>query len=182
MKDIEFIIRNNYDAVVSLYREYGINKQPNVQNTLDAYVVYGEPFLMRLFEIASDEQEHFLGKIGEKIKGGIAKRKDKKAAEKPLTEEEEQAKKAAKGKKWENFKNGFNQVTGLVAGSGLPGILGGLIGEGGSGGGNGGSTDPKPPAPDEKKIMGMSQPLFIGLCVVVLLVGILAFSQSGKSK
>lgn len=159
---IAALIKENPQAVSQLYRDHGVMyKVPDVQTTLDLIAVYGEPFLMQLYNLHSDS---FLG-IGLLVNNVQARRAEK-ASETPADKKE-------KGAGWAKFKNVFSNSVSSVKNLIQPGA-------------NNNPATPEVPSsagtPADKKIMGLSLPLFIGLCVVVLIIIIALIAKLSSSK
>lgn len=106
-----------------LFLRYNIDKEPAAQPIIDAYLVYGEPFLRELFEIAYKGMSRFSGIEGLEI-GKLTTYADTKTAE------AEKLTSTSKGGFWEGFNNVFSNAGSILTGateiySGLSSILNG---------------------------------------------------------
>ena len=160
---IAILIARNKRGIIDLLRDYGVyNSDPDVQTIMDMYIVYGEPFLMRVYDLHHHQQNSFLG-FGKKKVAQSQTEAEKKAGVDPVKKE--------KGKGWEKFKDVVGAATGLLsAASSLKNAKGGDTPK----------DDEK--GDDDKKILGMSEPLFYGLVVVVVLVIVIAVVNAMPKK
>ena len=107
------LIQNNPTGVIGLYNKYGQRRMPTVQTTVDLYHVYGEPFLMDLFNLIHQRESFLGGLFGKKEKIELPQGSDHEnlhAGGGVIPE------KYNKGKKWEKFKALFSKGAAALAG------------------------------------------------------------------
>ncbi len=143
---IKKIVDNHPQALIAIYNQYGIRKMPSVETTVDGYHVYGEPFLMKVYDIYH-QQSQFLGNL---FKPSAEKRGEARAA--GVNENQRE-----KGKGWDKFKDAFKKGVGILGGVNAgANMINNQIDNPNK------TTNPDtPPNPDaDKKIMGMAPTTF----------------------
>ncbi len=183
------IIKLRPTDVALLYKQYGIYKPVNYENTISACILFKEPFIMELYHIGHnhDSQQNFAGGVIKKIfakKTSSNLKNDVKFS--PSTKSDDSAndvlpntkqnQQKEKGKGWSNFVNGFKQTIGLaketvVIANDVKGVF--------KGGGNAAEDTPADNTPS-KKIAGVDSKLVIGLVVAVVIVLIVAIVKMKK--
>jgi hypothetical protein len=158
---INALIEKRPGDVSLLCKKYNFFGIPTSQNVLDLFIIHGDPFLMDLFNLYYENQNQFGGKLFGKVKGLLGGKSSQEPfyptpTGAPIGTEEGKEKKSL----WDKFKDGFDKAKGIL--SGVSSILSPILGN---------NNKPQPALkPEEKKILGMNQGLFIGLVVVVVLI------------
>ena len=98
------------ESVRLLFQRYKIQKEPGAQPIIDAYLVYGEPFLRELFEIVYSGMNKF---------SGIEGLETDKLAAYAAGKTEQAAAMEAENKKgfWNGFLDVFNNTGTVLAGA-----------------------------------------------------------------
>lgn len=175
---IELLIAKYPRRLSELYRSHGVyNKLPDVQTTMDMVVVYGDPFLMKLYDLYHQQTSSFLGLFGSAPGLGLKKKEKSVQDAQPIVAEERKdsvakvtntpaAEKKEKGKGWDKFKNLISDAISL-GGSVKTGVEKNKEEK----------VREKQKEEDEKNeelILGMSKNVFYGFVVVIIIIIIIA--------
>jgi hypothetical protein len=178
-KTIDRIIDHHPQEVRKLLQEHGIKANPTARIVMDAAILFGDPFLIKIYEL-HDNEDSFLGGIFKKGKQAAAARAaggGAAAGARAATSGDVKQDKKDKGKRWENFKAGFSKATGLVkSGTDTVNNAKNSVNElkdslGLSKGTDSGSNNER--SEDEDKddtILGMGKGLFFTLLAVVVVI------------
>jgi hypothetical protein len=98
------------ESVRLLFKRYKIQKEPGAQPIIDAYLVYGEPFLRDLFEIVYQGMSQFSDALGLETDKLLASAADKKAQAAALETEKKKG-------FWDGFLNVFNNAGSVLTGA-----------------------------------------------------------------